>query len=370
MNVIDESSMDSILENQIPEYKEENKSPVAEEKTEIRAPKEQTTLRPQKRDEIGVGDKIPMPSHELSDEAREFMDKKFSNIKLGEDIHSSNFMDGWIDVDKKLLGDRAQFYPEDWQFRIRPATVEAIRNWSTIDDSNVSVVDDVFNEVIKSCVAIVSSNGPVPWGNIRSWDRFFFLLLVRKYTYVQGERKIEYEEDCPNCDNPVTYNLVSEALMYDMPDPEVMKYFVPEEQRWIIDPEEFELNMTQPIIFYLPTLEKDAAIKAWAINRYQEKKKIDNVFVKFLSWMAPKISKDETIAARQIKEYEMRFKSWDADTFSFMNEVITNISVTPLSKLKLTCPICGEEVTSDVRFPNGISDLFAVSGGHKKFGKK
>lgn len=363
MNVIDESSMDSILENQVPEYKEEPQKPSVDE---------QKNVGQVHSAGLGIGDKLPMPSHELDDDTKEMFERDFSNIKLGQSIlpSAADYKDGWIDVDKNLLGERAQFYPEDWQFRIRPATVEAIRNWSTIDDTNVSVVDDVFNEVIKSCVAIVSSNGPVPWGNIRSWDRFFFLLLVRKYTYVNGEKKIEYDEDCPNCDNPVTYTLTSEALMYDMPDPEVMKYFSKEEQRWVIDPEEFELDTTQPIIFYLPTLEKDAAIKAWAINRYQEKKKIDNVFVKFLSWMAPKISKDETIAQRQIKEYEMRFKSWDADTFSFMNDVINNIMVTPMSKLKLTCPICGEEVTSDVRFPNGVRDLFAVSSGHKKFGKK
>ena len=86
--------------------------------------------------------------------------------------------------------------------------------------------------------------------------------------------------------------------------------------------------------------------------------------------MAPKISKDETIAARQIKEYEMKFKGWDTDTFSFMNDVINNIAITPMSKLKIKCPICGEEVTSDVRFPNGVRDLFNISSGHKKFGKK
>ena len=366
MNVIDESSMEQVLEGQVPEFKEDTK---VENNAPEQTTEETSQVHKAPRASYGIGDQIPIGSHKLTDDQKEEM-KRINTIKLGENISSANFMDGWIDVDKSLLGERAQFYPEDWQFRIRPATVEAIRNWSTIDDTNVSVVDDVFNEVIKSCVAIVSSNGPMPWGNIRSWDRFFFLLLVRKYTYVQGERKIEYEEDCPNCDNPVKYNLVSEALMYDLPDPEVMKYFDKNEQRWIIDPEEFGLNMTQPIIFYLPTLEKDAAIKAWAINRYQEKKKIDNVFVKFLSWMAPKISKDETIAQRQIKEYEMKFKSWDADTFSFMNEVINNIMITPLSKLTMTCPICGEEVTSDVRFPNGIRDLFAVSGGHKKFGKK
>jgi len=366
MNVIDENSLENELEKQIPEYAGETKN---EETKEVNQPESQPEAP--KLGGLQVGQKLSiMPnSHELTKEEKEEIDAKLGN-RLGENIFTNEFKEGWIDVNKNLLGERADFYPEEWQFRIRPATVEAIRNWSTIDDNNINVVDDVFNEVIKSCVSIMTPQGPLPWGNIRSWDRFFFLLLVREYTFVQGERKIEYDDDCPNCDNPVKFNLLSSSLMYDMPDPEVMKYFSKEEQRWIIDPEEYDLPFSEPIIFYLPTLEKDAAIKSWAIKRYQDNKKVDTVFVKFLTWMAPKISKDETIANRQIKEYEMRFKSWDTEVFSFMNDVLNNITITPLSKLKMKCPICGEEVTSDVRFPNGVRDLFNVSSGHKKFGKK
>lgn len=367
MNVIDENELENALESQIPEYKEPKKENVVEQQEPKPEEKKQNVGNLQ----VGGTLSIKPQSHDLSNEEKEKINERFGNVKLGDNINASNdYRDGWVDVNKNVLGERADFYPEDWQFRIRPATVEAIRNWSTIDDTNINVVDDVFNEVIKSCVSIMTPAGPLPWGNIRSWDRFFFLLLVREYTFVQGERKIEYEDDCINCDNPVKFNLTSNALMYEMPDPEVMKYFSKEEQRWVIDPEEYDLPFSQPIIFYLPTLEKDAAIKAWAIKRYQDNKKVDTVFVKFLTWMAPKISKDETIATRQIKEYEMKFKSWDADTFSFMNDVINNITITPLSKLKTKCPICGEEVTSDVRFPNGVSDLFNVSSGHKKFGKK
>ena len=131
--------------------------------------------------------------------------------KIGQNVE---VRDGWMDVDKRLLGDRAKFYPEDWQFKIRPATVEAIRNWSTIDDENPNSVDDVFNEILKYCLTIVTPTGNLPWGNIRSWDRFFFVLLVREYTFVQGEKKIEFTEDCPSCDNAVTFNLTSQSLVY------------------------------------------------------------------------------------------------------------------------------------------------------------
>ena len=291
--------------------------------------------------------------------------------RVGEKIgQNAEIRDGWMDVDKRLFGDRLKFYPEDWQFRIRPATVEAIRNWSTIDDENPNSIDDVFNEILKTCFTIVTPMGPLPWGNLRSWDRFFVILLIREYTFINGESKVEFTEDCHECENPVTFTLNSQSLMYDMPDPEIMKYFSEETQSWLIDPNEYDVEWPESIELYLPTLEKDANIKAWLIDRVQNKKKVDNVFIKFLPWMAPKISKDLTIAQRQIREYEVKFKEWDTEMFSFMNEVIDNITVTPSTKLIETCPVCGEEVTAEITFQDGIRSLFNMASGRKKFGKK
>lgn len=362
MNVIN----DEILEGQIPEFNQE-----ASEQTKV-----DNNIAPVQHDDSMIGKKLSfMPgSHEISDDEMADIDKKYEGkfgTKLGDNLYeNAEAKEGWIMVDKSVLKDRAVFYPEDWQFKVRPATVEAIRNWSAIDDQNPNAIDDVFNEILKTCLAIQTAKGPIPCTNIRSWDRFFFLNLIREYTFVQGEHKMEYEDECPNCENPVKFTLHSSNLMYDMPDPEVMKYFDQETQTWNIDPEEFDVNWPETITLYPPTIEKDWNIKQWLISRIQNKKKVDNVFIKFLLWMAPKISKDETIAARQIKEYEMKYKSWDTEMFSFMNDVLNNISVTPLTKLESKCPVCGEEVTSDIQFPNGIRELFAVSGGHKKFGKK
>lgn len=369
MNVIDENSIEDVLKDQIKEYEEPAKVHEEPSTLDEQAPVQKAAT--EHVPHVGETLSIKPHSHDLSDEDREAARQLGGGATIGQNLNDiADIREGWVPIDRSLLGERSMFYPESWQFRVRPATVEAIRNWSTIDDTNINVVDDVFNEILKSCLSIVTPNGPLPWSNVRSWDRFFFLLLIREYTFAHGERKIEYEEDCPNCENAVKFNLTSNALMYELPDPEVMHYFDPSSQTWIIDPAEFDMEGYPTITLYLPTLEKDANIKAWVITRAQDKKKVDSVFIKFLAWMAPKISKDETIAARQIKEYEMKFKSLDMNMFSLMNDIINNVTVTPLNKLKTVCPVCGEEFTADVRFQNGVSDLFNVSSGHKKFGKK
>lgn len=355
--------IEKTLQGQIPEYTEQQ--PVKETKQEVveQAPKEP-----------GLG-KINVNRNPLAfdgaEESRIAGEKHISRV--GESIfENQEIREGWLDVDKELLGERKIFYPEDWEFKIRPATVEAIRNWSTIDDENINSVDRVFNEILKSCLKIVTATGPLPWYNINAWDRFFFILLIREYTFINGDSKIEYTEDCTNCDNPVTFTLTSTALLYDMPDPEVMPMYDQKSRTWIIDPSEYGLPMEEPIRLWLPTLEKDINIKQWAMARYQENpnKELDGVMLKFVPWFIPKVSKDDTIAQRQIKEFKHKFSMWDIDTFQFMDSVITNIMVTPGTKLIMKCPICGEEVTSLIRFQNGASSLFAMESKFKKFGKK
>lgn len=323
-----------------------------------------------------IGKKLNRLPGAMSNEERE-RDKEFiksQNLsRIGQKIgETTRVREGWLPVDRTLLCERDIFYPSDWSFYIRPATVEAIRNWSMIDDQNGNSIDEVFNEVLKTCLQIKdSTDRPIPWHNICSWDRFFFLLLIREYTFQDGESNISYYEDCPECETPVEFNLTSNALMYDMPDEEVISYYDQTSRTWAIDPSEYEVE-GDPITLYVPTLEKDANIKAWMIRKLQENRntKIDPVFIRFVSWMTPKISKDDEISKRQMKQLKMAFDSLSIDQFEFMDEVLKNIIVTPKTKLIAKCPSCGEEVTSDIRFPNGVSGLFHIQSKRRKFGKK
>lgn len=387
MDINDEQLMNEILEGQIPEAVDsvpdlpENNSQVQETQspveTLVTTKENSMDIQPETNSLVGQklkymkGNQNPLVSDEEKNMTIEENKKRHISM-VGDNIFkNAELREGWIPVNKDLLGDRAYFYPDEWEFRIRPATVEAIRNWSNIDENNPLAVDDVLNEVIKSCLTIVTPNGNIPWGNINSWDRFYFLLLIREYSFLNGEAHLKYEEDCPDCDQPVTFELKSDNLIWELPDSDIIQYFDPETKSWTIDPREYDVD-ADPFTLWIPNLEKDANWKAWLIDRTrnQPNKKTEQAFLRFLSWMTPKISRDLDIAKKQIKDLEMKFKNMDAELFSFMDEVIRNITVTLLPKLVTTCPNCGQEVTAQIRFPGKLSDLFAVQNKHRKFGSK
>lgn len=350
---------DEVLAGQVPEFVEDTAEAV--------------TTEPEKTEE-GLGKLSFMPGKRTfdKDEMSEF-EEKVGGTKLGENIFDkAEARAGWIPVDRRLLGARDKFYPADWQFYIRPATVEAVRNWSMLDEQNGNSIDDVFNEILKYCLSVKSATGTQPWQAINNWDRLFFILLVREYTFVKGENNIEFFEDCDNCDTSTRFTVESQALMYEMPDDDVLKYYDEYSRTWTINPYEFGVDYDKDITLYVPTIERDANIKAWLISEYQEneKKKFDPVFIKFLPWLTPKIAKDVNTAKMQIRKAEMTFKSWDTEMFSFMNDVIKNIAVTPQTNISAICPSCGEEVVAKLRFPDGVGALFNVVNRRSKFGSK
>lgn len=280
-----------------------------------------------------------------------------------------NLGDGWIPVDREEMGIRSIFYPKEWEFFVKPATVMAIKNWTAVNEERQDQVNNVLNEIIRTSVKIETNGvGQGGWQSINSWDRFWFVLKVREATFVKGESKVEFEDACSECDADITYTLNSHALFYEFPDDELVeKYW--DGRVWNIDPAEYDVDH-EPITLYTPNLGKDQAIIDWAVARARAEKKIDENFINFLPWMLQKAAKDMQVLDRQIEGLYKQYKGWSIEMFDFMSDVIRNVTINPSEQLRVTCPNCGQEATSTVRFPNGIKTLFKVETKAKKFGSR
>lgn len=277
--------------------------------------------------------------------------------------------DGWIPVDRSELGIRSQFYPEDWEFFIRPATVQAIKNWTAIDEERPDIVNKVFNEIIRTCVRVSSPNHDgASWASINSWDRFWFIIKVREFTFARGETSIQFEDTCSICGEDMIFKLTAESLFYEFPDEDLVeKYW--NGSNWQIDPTEYDVPGST-VTLYTPKLAKDEAIIEWATAKVRSGAKIDEVFLRFLPWMLNKVPRDPQALDRLIQKCLKEYKSWDVDMFSFMDDVVRNITINPSEQLSMKCPHCGGEAISNVQFPNGIKVLFNVPTKAKKFGSR
>lgn len=307
------------------------------------------------------------------DEMQEFLDKSrrksiFNRSEEEAVPGIGSVAEGWIPVEREELGLRSQFYPEDWEFAVRPATVQAIKNWTSVDESRFDQVYNVFNDIIKTCVKITSSTGGVSWENINTWDRFWFVMKIREYTFAHGESKVQFTDQCSECDEDIDFTLTAKGLYYEFPDEDLVeKYW--NGKTWEINPREYDVD-EEPITLYTPTLGKDQAIINWATEKYKATSKIDETFLKFLPWLINKPNRDPAMFDRQIQKVYKEYRNWSLDMQTFMDQVVRNITINPSEKLKVVCPHCGKEVVSNVRFPDGVKAIFNVATKAKKFGSR
>lgn len=284
-------------------------------------------------------------------------------------VEQANIGDGWIPVNREEMGIRSMFYPAEWEFYIKAAPVMAIKNWTAIDEERPDQVDRVLNEIVRTSVRInTNSARPAGWQQINSWDRFWFVLKVREATFVKGETKIEFEDQCSECDQDIMYTLTSKSLFFEFPDDELIeKYW--DGQSWKIDPSEYDVDH-EPIELFTPKLGKDAQIIEWATQKARANQKIDENFIKYLVWMIDRPAKDMQVFDRQVDKLYKEYKRWSVEMAGFMDDVVRNITIDPSEKLRCTCPNCGQEATSTVKFPNGIKQLFRIETKAKRFGSR
>lgn len=277
--------------------------------------------------------------------------------------------DGWIKIDRAEMGVRSDFYPKDWDFYVKPANVTAIKNWTSVNEEDTRAVHQVLNEIIRTSVKVDGGDKPTGgWRSINSWDRFWFVLKVREVTFVKGESKVEFDDQCSECGYPLTFELKSQALHYTFPDDELIDQYW-DGKCWNIDPSEYDVDH-EPIKLYVPTLGADERIIDWATMQANAKQTIDENFVRYLMWMLPNPSRDDNVLIRQIDKIYKEYKGWSIEMFGFMDDVITNLTVDPSETLRQKCESCGQEATSTVRFPDGIKVLFHVGRTAKKFGSR
>ena len=307
---------------------------------------------------------------DLNDSEQDSLNKFLSRSKaVKEEAEAAEVASGWVPVDRKLMGVRSQFYPNEWEFFIKPATMKAIKNWTAIDETRPDQVNKVFNEIIRQCVKIDTHSAQgAGWAQINSWDRFWFILKVREYTFTHGENKVEFTDECTECGQDIPFVLTADSLHYEFPDDNLVEDYW-NGHEWVIDPSEYDVEH-EPITLYTPKLGKDEAILEWAIAKIRGGGKVDEPFVEFLIWMLDKPSKDMNMLDRQIEKLHKEYNSWDVEMYTFMRDVLKNITINPKETLTTRCPQCGQETISGVQFPDGITALFGSNKPKRKFGSR
>lgn len=266
--------------------------------------------------------------------------KKEGDVALGNSI-------GWAQVNLKDLPTQGLFYPEGTEIAIRSATGAEIRHWSSLDEDNLSALDDMLNYVIERCATIKFPDQASTWKDFKEIDRFYVLLSIRERTFVKGENVLQVKVSESN-----KIDVNKDMIDYINFDPRLMQYYNDQSRNIVLNFKEgtkLEIN--------LPSVGVTNWLKNYIIRKSQKQEPFDEDFLNFAPFV---INNWRGLTDATYEKIIMDSQKWTNAEISMLTEIkkIFTETVDPVIKYK---DEQGGERTIPLNFQGGIKSIFLIS---------
>jgi hypothetical protein len=233
---------------------------------------------------------------------------------------------------------------------VRPAQVKEIQAYSMVDDNNFYDIVEKMNDMMQACVRIKYPDGKVAsYLEIKDQDRLFLVFLIRELTFQQGN-SLAVTAKC-GCGEDVKIELNRKSFVFHEIDEKLEKFFSLSSKTYnfkTVNGKSFELTP--------PNIGLQKAFTDYIVKENNEKRTPNLSFLKIIPFI---MSGRVTITYDGIKAKVKEFEEIDDISFQFLNAAVNKMTF-GLKELKGICE-CGEEVHTDMQFPNGASGIFVIS---------
>lgn len=257
---------------------------------------------------------------------------------------------GWIPLKIEDFPTRGLFYPEGTSVAIRSATGGEIRHWSTLDETDLSALDDMLNYVIERCITIKPEkpeDAHLSWKDIKEVDRFYILLAIHELTFAQGENKLQIK-----ISENKKIDVKKDMINYVTLDPLLMRYYDEVERCFIL-----RIKGGRTIKVDLPSVGVTQWLKNYIIRKQRNSEFIDEDFISFAPFV---IRNWRGLSEDVYNKFVEDSHKWDVATISVLVHVkqLFADTINPVVKF---VDEGGAEQAAPLNFQGGIKSLFLIS---------
>jgi hypothetical protein len=252
-----------------------------------------------------------------------------------------------------------KYYPTGTLFMVRPAQVREIQAYSMVDDTNFYDIVEKMNDMLQACVRVKYPDGKITsYLEIKDQDRLFLIFLIRELTFQQGNA-LAVTAKC-SCGSEVKIELTRKNFIFHEQDAKLEKYFS-------LSSRTFNFSTVNGKYFELtpPNIGIQKAFTDYIIKENQEKRTPNLSFLKIIPFM---LAGRTSITYDGIKSKLREFEEIDDISFQFLNAAVNKMTI-GISEIKSLCE-CGQEVRTDMQFPDGASGVFVISDAFDSFIKE
>ena len=261
-----------------------------------------------------------------------------------------------FDIKELPCGD---FYPSGTVFMVRPAQVREIQAYSMVDDNNFYDIVEKMNDILQSCVRVKYPDGKIgSYIEVKDQDRLFLVFLIRELTFQQGN-SLTVNSKC-SCGEDVQMELKRDNFSFHEIDEKLERYFSASTRTYhfsTVNGREFELTP--------PNIGLQKSFTDYILKESNEKRTPNLSFLKIIPFM---LAGRTSITYEGIKAKLKEFEEIDDISFQFLNAAVGKMTF-GIKELKKKCS-CGEEVHTDMQFPNGASGIFVIHDAFEAYIKE
>lgn len=251
------------------------------------------------------------------------------------------------------------FYPAGTIIMVRPAQVKEIQAYSMVDDNNFYDIVEKMNDILQACVRVKYSDGKVgSFLEIKDQDRLFLIFLIRELTFQAGN-SLAVNTNC-GCGTELSIELKRENFAFHQIDEKLERFFSASTRSYhfsTINGKEFELTP--------PNIGLQKSFTDYILKENNEKRTPNLSFLKIIPFM---LVGRTSITYEGIKAKLKEFEQIDDISFQFLNAAVSKMTF-GIKEIKKKCS-CGEEVHTDMQFPNGASGIFVVHDAFEAYIKE
>ncbi len=301
----------------------------------------------QNNDGMSEEDYLRRHLNDLEQGKKEFSGDELPYIQPVEATRSTDLQYFNMDIRELPCG---QFYPTGTLFMVRPAQVKEIQSYSMVDDSNFYDVVEKMNDMLQACVRIKYPDGKMAsFLEIKDQDRLFLIFLIRELTFQQGN-SLAVTAKC-TCGNDIKIELNRKSFVFHEIDSKLERFFNHSSRSYefkVINGKTFEVTP--------PNIGLQKSFTDFIIKENNEKRTPNLAFLKIIPFM---MGGRTNITYDGVKAKVKEFEEMDDISFQFLNAAINKMTF-GIKELKGICE-CGEEVHTDMQFPDGAAGIFVIS---------
>ncbi len=256
---------------------------------------------------------------------------------------------GWIPLTVKDLPTRGLFYPPETAVAIRSATGAEIRHWSTLQENDLSALDDMLNYIIERCVTIKSANetgGYLSWKDIKEVDRFYLLLAIHELTFVNAENKLQIQ-----ISENKKLDVRKEMVNYVSIDTKLMRYYDEVERCFVLT-----FKNGRAIKVDIPSIGVTQWLKNYIIRKQNNGEPIDEDYLQFAPFV---IRSWKGLNDNTYNKYVEESQGWDVKIISLL-VTIKQLFLETVNPVVKYIDEGGAEQTAPLNFQGGLKAIFII----------